>query len=233
MPALSEEAAGRLQLLRERVVWAAQEMARRSLVLGTWGNVSARVDDLMVITPSGMDYLKIQPSDLPVLDASGRTVLGERQPSTEHRLHRAIYQQRPDLSAIVHTHSPYASVLAVVRQPLPPILEELAQVVGGEVPVAEYALPGTAELAERASAALGGGVAVLLPNHGMVGVGRTLREALLVCEIVEKGARVYCYSRILGQPAVLTEDQVAWLRREFLTHYGQRPGRRIEDKAAD
>lgn len=228
MSVMSEELAASVQWAREKVVWAAQEMERRRLVLGTWGNVSARVDDYLVITPSGMNYMNLQPLDLPVLDRAGGVVLGNRRPSTESPMHKAVYQHRPDINAVVHTHSPYAAALSVARQPLPPILEELAQLIGGEVRVAEYALPGTQELARRVVEALGDGMAALLPNHGLVGVGRTVEEALLVCEIAEKGAMIFCYAREVGQPTVLDEEKVAWLRREYLNHYGQK--KRKEEK---
>lgn len=229
MTVTSEDFDRRVQQAREKVVWAAQEMGRRRLVLGTWGNVSARVDDCLVITPSGMDYTNLEPSDLPLLDMAGKVIQGDKRPSTETPLHRTIYQHRPDINAIVHTHSPYAAALSVARQPLPPILEELAQLIGGEVRVAEYALPGTQELAERVVEALGDGMAALLPNHGLAGVGRNIKEALLVCEIVEKGAFVFCCARMAGQPSVLDEDKVKWLRREFLNHYGQK--KRKEDQS--
>ncbi|NPV92143.1 MAG: class II aldolase/adducin family protein [Firmicutes bacterium] len=219
---MKEEDGARWQQAREKVVWASREMSIRRLVVGTWGNVSTRVGDCLVVTPSGMDYMKLQADDPPVLDLEGRVLLGGRRPSTETPMHRTIYRHREDVRAIVHTHSPYAAALSAARQPLPPILEELAQMIGGEVRVAEYALPGTQELADRVVAALGDSAAAFLPNHGLVGVGRSVNEALLVCEIVEKGAMVYCYASMLGKPTVLDEEKVKWLRNEFLTHYGQK-----------
>jgi L-fuculose-phosphate aldolase len=219
---MNEEAMARWQRAREDVIWAAREMSLRRLVMGTWGNVSARAGDCLVVTPSGMDYMKMQADDPPVLDLEGKRLLGERRPSTETPMHCAIYRYRGDVQGVVHTHSPFAAALSAARQPLPPILEELAQLIGGEVKVAEYALPGTQELADRVVAALGNGAAALLPNHGLVGVGRSLSEALLVCEIVEKGAMVYCYASAVGKPVVLDQDKVNWLRNEFLLHYGQR-----------
>ncbi|MCL6635301.1 MAG: class II aldolase/adducin family protein, partial [Peptococcaceae bacterium] len=127
----------------------------------------------------------------------------------------------PDVGAIVHTHSIYASALAVLRRELPPILEETAQVAGGAVPCAAYARAGTPELAEQAAATLGQGNAVLLANHGVVGVGSHLKEALTVCQVVEKSAMVYLLAGSLGQPHILPPIEVAELRRIFTRHYGQ------------
>jgi L-fuculose-phosphate aldolase len=179
-------------------------------------------DNLILITPSGMDYNQLQKTDLVAINLEGQIIQGHRHPSTEMALHLAIYRQRPEIRAIVHTHSVFASALAVARIPLPPILEELAQLLGQEVPVSEYALAGTEGLAENAVRALGQGPAVLLTNHGLVGVGKTVREALMICQVVEKGAQVYIFSRILGSPRVLSSGEVRQLREEYLYHYGQK-----------
>ena len=169
-----------------------------------------------------MDYRYLRPDDLPVVNAAGEVIEGKRRPSTELMLHLLLYRARPDIGAVVHTHSKFASVLGVIRQPLPPLLEELAQVAGGEVPVAEYARAGTVELAEKAVRAMGSRAAVLLPHHGVVGVGRSVREALTVCEIVEKGAEVYCWASLLGRPGVLDTREAAVLRENYLFRYGQK-----------
>lgn len=201
-------------------------MIYRHLVAGTWGNISGKIVEgncwVIVITPSGMDYRHLKPEDLPVVNAAGKVIEGKRRPSTEVMLHLLLYQARPDIAAVVHTHSRFASVLGVLRQSLPPLLEELAQIVGGEVRVAEYARAGTRELAASVVKAIGESAAVLLPHHGMVGVGRNVREALTICEIVEKGAEVYCWASLLGKPGVLEASEVAVLREDYLLRYGQR-----------
>lgn len=208
---------------REQVARAGVRMARAGLVLGTWGNVSCRVsrEDLVVITPSGMPYDALQPRDIVVVDLNGTVVEGERRPSTELELHLAIYRARPDVKAIMHTHSVFASAMAVARQPVPPVVEDVAQVVGGPVPVAEYAPAGSRELAEEVVRALGRGNAVLLANHGLVGVGENLDEAFNVCQIVEKAAQIYILASLIGKPTVLAENEVIDLRYRYLTSYGQ------------
>jgi L-fuculose-phosphate aldolase len=211
------------------------------MVVGTWGNVSARLaevgpsseidtdntdlvlsEERVLITPSGMDYNQLQVSDLALTDLEGRIIQGHRRPSTEIPLHLAIYRQRRDVRAIVHTHSQFASILAVTGLPLPPIVEELAQRLGGPVPITAYAGAGTKALAENTVKALGQGMAVLLANHGLIGVGSNLEEALMICQLVEKGAQIYTYSRMLGEPNILTLEQVQDLRDKYLNHYGQK-----------
>jgi L-fuculose-phosphate aldolase len=210
--------------VRAEVVRTGQAMLERGLVAGTWGNVSIRVPgvELVAVTPSGRDYRSLRPEDIAVVDMRGKQVAGELTPSTEVPLHLAIYAARPDIGAIVHTHSIFASACAASRRPLPPIIEDLVQLAGGAIEVAAYALPGTAELAANAVAALADRQAVLLANHGAVGCGRTSGEALLACELVEKGAQIYLYANLLGGAQVLSDGDVAEMRRFYVEHYRRR-----------
>lgn len=207
----------------QAVLETGKAMKDSGLVAGTWGNISVRSGaEGLLITPSGMPYHDLVADDLVMVDLEGKVVQGRRKPSSEINLHLVIYRERPDVQGIVHTHSLYASVLAVTRKSLPPILEEMAQVIGGEVKVAPYAPAGTLELAEVAGKTLGSSGAVLLANHGVLGVGRTLAEAFLVCQIVEKGAQVYCLSQLMGTPRLLTDQDVFTLRKNYLESYGQK-----------
>lgn len=208
---------------KEQVVKMGRSMSVAGLVTGTWGNLSMRVpkNNHIVITPSGMPYGTLQVRDMVVLDMTGRVIDGERKPSTEYLMHVAIYRERPDVHAIMHTHSVYASAMAVARKPIPPILEDMAQLVGGAVSVAEYGRAGTQALANLTVRALGQCNAVLLANHGLVGVGRTLEEVMQVCQIVEKSAQVYIWAELIGTPMILPAMEVKFLRENFLAHYGQ------------
>ncbi|MGQ9497307.1 MAG: class II aldolase/adducin family protein [Desulfotomaculales bacterium] len=216
---------------REKMARMAPDMLRLGLAVGTWGNFSCRVtgenlgEDLMVITPSGVPYTAMKPRDMVVMRLDGEVVDGDLRPSTEWRLHAGIYRVRRDVNAVVHTHSPVASGLAVARLPLPPILEDVVQIVGGEVPVAAYATAGTEELAANTAAALRDVNGVLLANHGVVGVGQSLEDAFTVCQVIEKGAQVYVFARLVGEPTVLAAVEVDLLRRLYRDGYGQ-PGRR-------
>ena len=208
---------------KEQAVKMGRSMSVAGLVTGTWGNLSMRVpkDNHIIITPSGMLYSTLQVRDMVVLDMTGRVMDGERKPSSEYLMHVAIYRDRPDVHAIMHTHSVYASAMAVARKSIPPILEDMAQLVGGAVTVAEYGRAGTQGLANLVVRALDNCNAVLMANHGLVGVGRTLEEAMQVCQIVEKSAQVYIWADIIGEPAILPATEVDVLRNNYLEHYGQ------------
>jgi L-ribulose-5-phosphate 4-epimerase len=118
-------------------------MLECGLVTASWGNVSMRPagQDIMIITPSGIDYCQLRYADMVAMDFSGHPLQGERKPSSEYQLHQEIYLRRPDVLAIVHTHSVYASSFAAAHKPIPVIMEELAQVNGGPVEVAPYDCP--------------------------------------------------------------------------------------------
>ncbi len=204
-------------------------MSRLGLVASTWGNVSARVPAtaLAVITPSGVEYEALDEGMLCVLDVpTGAVVDGLLRPSSELPMHLGIYRAREDVGGIVHTHSVYATAHSVLRLALPPIVEDLAQAVGGPVECAEYARAGTAALADAVVRGLGDRDAVLIANHGLVGVGRTTRDALRVCLVVEQGARIYSAARALGDPVPLPHEEVGTLHREYRVSYGQRDERR-------
>lgn len=207
---------------RKEVLDIAQQIFKDNLVLGTWGNVSLRIkgEPLLLITPSGMDYLTMTMEDIVLLDLDAGPVEGERTPSTETPLHTEIYRKRPDVGAVVHVHSTYASAFAAAAKSIPVILEETAQIVGHAIQTAPYAACGSDELASRAVQYLGDGRAVLLANHGLVGVGEDLSSALKVCKIAEKTAMVYILANSLGQVNELSEQDIALLKEKF-SHYGQ------------
>ncbi len=206
---------------RLRILDAGRNIIKKGLVVATWGNISCRIKgkDYIAITPSGMEYDVLKTEDIVILDMEGNIIQGHRRPSTETLLHRHIYKNREDINAIVHTHSTYATALACLHRPIEPIIEELVQVVGGEVKVAEYALPGSKALAYNALVALQDKNAVLLANHGMVGVAGTLKEAFKVCEIVEKGAKITILCNMIGQPVQISPEDVEAIREDYVTNY--------------
>lgn len=208
---------------RRRVMLAGREMAQGALAVGTWGNISCRLPgNLMAITPSGVPYGRIKPRDIVVMDLAGNQVEGCLTPSTEQPLHRAIYTARDDVGAIVHTHSVYATALATARQPIPGVVEDLVQIVGGQVSVADYALPGSPQLGENVVKALANRNGVLLANHGALGVGAKLAAALLVCQIIEKSARVYLAAQTVGGAVPLPQEDIDFMRDYYCNKYGQR-----------
>jgi len=212
---------------RNEVLEGARRMSRLGLVVASWGNVSARAgSDRVVVTPSGVAYEGLTSEMLDVVSLrSGTVVEGTLRPTSELEMHLAILRVRGDVGGIVHTHSVHASAHAVARQSIPAILEDLAQAVGGPVACARYAQAGTPELASHVVEALGERNAVLLANHGVVGVGPTVAEALRVCEVVEKGAWVHAVARTLGTPVTLPPDDVLRLHAAYVASYGQLVGR--------
>ena len=197
---------------RRAVLEAARRMAALGLVVGTSGNVSVRVDansderELMAITPSGIEYDILNTEDILVTDMDIEPVEGDGVPSSEAMLHAEIYRHRADVGAVMHTHSAFATAVAVAGLDIPPIIDEMVLTVGGEVKVAEYAFPSSEALAANVREALGGRNAALVRNHGVVGVGADLREALKVCELVEHAAQVFVYARMLGGTTSLPSD---------------------------
>ena len=187
----------------------------------TWGNISARIPhtDLLAITPSGRNYRSLVKDDLVIINKEGKTVEGHLPPSSELPLHLAVYQARSDIQAIVHTHSVFASSCAVAHKNIPPIIEDLVQLIGGGVDVAEYALPGTSALAGNAVKALGEKNAALLANHGVLGCGGSLTEAMTACELVEKAAQIYIYAAQLGTVNLLSGKDIDVMHQFYLEHY--------------
>ncbi|MDO4539975.1 MAG: class II aldolase/adducin family protein [Syntrophomonadaceae bacterium] len=201
---------------RAQLIGVMREMADSGLVIGTWGNASCRADQHILITPSGMDYMMMQPEDLALLDMDGAVAAGKWRPSVESPLHLAIYRARPEVRAIVHVHSVNASAFAVANQAIPVVLEEMAQIIGHPVVTAAYARCGSARLAAAVLSALGAqGQAVLLANHGQLTLGRNLPEALKRARIVEKSAEVTLKAQALGAIHPLSPEVVNDLRAAF------------------
>lgn len=208
---------------RQEVVAKGKELLDCHLTVGTWGNISCRVpgENSIAITPSGMGYETLVPEDIVILDLKGNIAGGARKPSIEVPLHMAIYSAREDVQAVIHTHSAYASAMAVARKEIPGAVEDLVQIVGGNVRVNEYALPGTEELGINTVKALAGRNAVLLANHGVLGVGRDLNEALKVCQVVEKSAQIVLLAQLIGGAVELSQEDIDGMRSFYLHGYGQ------------
>lgn len=211
--------------IQSEIVAIGRTLLDKGLVTGTWGNVSSRIPekkDCIAITPSGRSYRDLSPNDIAMVNLAGQQLSGAFKPSSELLLHLAIYQARPDVQAIIHTHSVFASACAVARRSIPPIIEDLVQLAGGSVDVAEYALPGTKQLADNAVRALSNKQAVLLANHGVAGCGASLSEALTACELVEKAAQIFIYANHLGGACILSDADVSVMHAFYLEHYRQR-----------
>ncbi|MEV7908410.1 class II aldolase/adducin family protein [Streptomyces anulatus] len=177
------------------------------LVLGTSGNLSVRLGDLVAVTPGGVALDRLEPEACPVVDVGGHLVEGELQPSSETPMHLAVYAAS-GAAAVVHTHSTFGTVVATTMTELPPIHYN-TMLLGGTVKVAEYATYGTPELAANVRAALGDRRAVLLANHGGVTLGEDLPRAFEATRLLEWLCEVYVRAKAVGEPRVLTEEQLA------------------------
>ena len=205
--------------LREQVIATARALNALNLNRGKAGNVSARVDSAFVITPSGMAYDALAAGDLVTVSDSG-SVAGSRAPSSEWRMHQAIYTARSEVDAIVHAHSPFATALACLDRRIPPFHYMVAVAGGDDIRCAPYATFGTAELAAHVVAALAGRRACLLAHHGLIAVGANLDRALALAVEVEALAEIYCRALAIGEPALLSEAQMVDVAQQF-SEYGQ------------
>ena len=212
------------------------EMYRRGLVGAYSGNASLRLEGrgdegLLLVTPTQQPYYRLTPEDLVVIDLSGEPVEDGPSASSETALHLEIYRERPGVAAVVHTHSFYASAVAAAGREIPPILDEMIINIGGGIPITEYAFPGTEELARMACSMLEDRNAVLLRNHGVVGVGKDIWEALEICDLVERIAGVFLLSQALGPdganplpPDIIDiERQLFQMRRRMAQDFESHP----------
>jgi L-fuculose-phosphate aldolase len=202
------------QQAKSDVLATARRIEELGMVVGTSGNVSVRLRpeggrELLAITPSSRYYDALGPEDIQVIDFDAEPVEGDLPPSSESMLHVGIYRARPGAGAVIHTHSVYASALAAAHLEIPPILDDQAAILGGEIKVAAYAPSGSDELVENALRALEDRSAVLLMNHGAVGVGRDLREAVAICQLIEKTAQAYYICLTLGKVNRLSDEAIA------------------------
>lgn len=186
---------------RAAVHAASLRMVADGLVIGSAGNISIRLDDdRFVVTAGGVSYDRLRPEDHPVVSAASGQWEGPRPPTSELALHRDVLAARPDVGAIVHTHSRFAAAFAVARLDLPFICNESLAARSEKVLVTEYAPPGSAELGAAALAAFArqpGSRAVLLANHGVVALGPTVEEAEVTARAVEWTAEICHHARTL------------------------------------
>jgi L-fuculose-phosphate aldolase len=209
--------------LREEVSRLAKQLIESGLVTGTSGNVSARTPEGDVLmTPSGIDYEELEPGDVVLVDLEGEVLEGSLGPSTETPMHTGIYRVRPEVGAVVHTHSVFATTLACLGWTLPPVhymLTTLSE--DGRIPIAPYATYGTEELANNAAEALGEGHnACLLQNHGTITVGDSPQKAFSRTVVLEEMAEIYYRTRVVGEPVLLTPEQVEEVAAK-ISGYGQ------------
>ncbi len=209
---------------KQLLIDAGLTMINSQLTVETWGNISFRdtTTGNIYITPSGMDYHACCCDDILVYKLDGTRLEGERKPSIELDLHLSVMRSRPEINAVVHTHPIYSMVFACLKQSIPLVMDEAAQSLGEEIKVAEYALPGSPELAANCVAALGkNGYACLLQSHGAVCVGESMEGAFRTAKVLELTAQIYHMCKQIGEPVPISKENIAIMRDYFRNKYGQ------------
>ena len=199
---------------REDVLRYCHRLQAEGLVRDTAGNLSRRVEGepgLFAVTPTSTHYDTMELEDIVIAGIDGEIVDGRLRPTTEFPLHTLVYRRRPEVGAIVHTHSPAAMTMAVLGWTLPPILTGFVDAAGGAVATAPYSRPGTDGMADVTAAALRDRGACFLRHHGLLAVGADLGYAFRAASVTEGAAEVYLRARPYGEVPELPEHEVAWI----------------------
>ncbi|SKA98258.1 L-ribulose-5-phosphate 4-epimerase [Caloramator quimbayensis] len=209
--------------LRHKLCEGGLRLLESGLVSGTWGNLSLRINnDYMIITPSGIPYKSLKPEDMVIVNINDLSYDGELNPSGESGLHAEIYKNRKEINAVIHTHSQSACTVAASRLQVPPLLDDMAQIIGPSIRVADYAIPGTKKLIKNTIKALKGRNGVLLANHGAVCIGRSLNEAFTACEILEKSCKTFIEAKLLEKGVPLGKFESYVMHQYFLKKYSKK-----------
>lgn len=205
--------------LRQEIIAIARRMNALGVNQGKSGNVSHRIADGFLVTPTGMAYDTLKPADVVAMGFDG-SYRGARLPSSEWRFHRDILAARPEANAVIHTHAMFATTLACLGREIPAFHYMIAVAGGDSVRCAPYATFGTEELSRYAVEALEGRKACLLANHGMIAIGATLEATLALAVEVETLAAMYWRALQVGEPPLLDGAEMARVLEKFRT-YGQ------------
>lgn len=203
-----------LENLSQQLLETCQTLAKLGLNKGTSGNASIRGEDGFLITPSGMAVEKMSLVDMVWMDFSGNAT-GLRQPSSEWRFHIDILKNKPEVNAVIHTHSMFATTLSTFRRDIPAFHYMIALAGGDSIRCAPYALFGSQQLSDYAVAALQDRKACLLANHGMIAVGETLEKALNITQEVETLCEQYLRALQVGKPYILTQQEMLEVQEKF------------------
>lgn len=209
---------------KEEVVAVLKYIEEKGWNYGRSGNISVliRGNKHVLVTPSGVLKSKLRPGDILVVDMEGRVIEGRGRPTIELPLHLAIYRSSDHVNAVIHAHGIYSTTLAISREPLPPLIEEMIIRIGGGVEIAEYAPAGSRELAENVVRALGYRKAVIIANHGVVACGEDLEEAVEILGLVERISYSYILSKLIGKIYQLPLDIVESYEKTYLSRLKER-----------
>lgn len=204
---------------RQSIIDHCRNMNASGLNQGTSGNISVRFGDRMLITPSGIPYDSITPEMIASLPLNGDGEYeGPKKPSTEWPFHLDIQKSRPDVGAVVHTHSTFATILSITRRPIPACHYMIAAFGGPEIRVADYARYGTKELSNNILKAMEERSACLMANHGMIATGSSLAKAMWAAVELETIAKQYYHSLLIGDPIILPDEEIAAVVESFASY---------------
>jgi L-ribulose-5-phosphate 4-epimerase len=207
--------------LKMAIIQKCRLLEKMGYFIGTWGNVSVRVPEGFIVTPSRVEYDAIEPADFVTVSLEGKVIAGHRLPSSETEIHRAVLAKKSDVGAIIHSHSPYGTAVSCLQQSIPVFVEDMAQIIGAEVHCTRYVPAGQhKKIAEEVGRTIGEENAVLLANHGVLCCGRDLHEALVANQILEKAALMMLAAGGRDKVIPIPEEFVRSERHRFLYKYG-------------
>ncbi len=202
-----------MQVIRQELAKYGNRIAQAGLTAGAGGNISAREGRMIWVKPSGLAMADLKGTDMCGIDIdSGRQVDGKLKPTSELPMHLAIYRNRPDITAIFHTHSPWASGVISAGIEFKPMFAEVVNDLGGVITV-PYLMPSTRELAEAVAEAAGKHETIFLSNHGVVTLGKTMKQAFFRACVAEDAAKSLVAASIVGKPVFLSDDQIRELKK--------------------
>jgi L-ribulose-5-phosphate 4-epimerase len=212
-----------LDQLKEELVSLHLELPKNSLVMWTGGNISARDPEtgLVIIKASGIRYSDMRAEHMVVMNTDGQVVEGNYKPSSDAFSHLYIYQHRPDIGGVVHTHSRYATAFAAVGKPIPCTLTAMADEFGGSIPCSGFALIGDDSIGKLVVESIGKSCAVLLKNHGVFTIGKDATAAVKAAVMVEDVAATTWLAMQIGTPDIIPQEDVDKLHQRYTTIYGQ------------
>lgn len=211
----------RYEVIKAEIIEKCGLLEKIGYFIGTWGNISVRVPEGLIVTPSRVRNDTIETSDFVTISSQGAVLAGNRLPSSEAEIHRALLNKKQDVGAVIHSHSPYATAVSCLHLPIPPFVEDLVQIIGEQVNCTRYVPAGQHKrIAEEVAGAIGEENAVLLANHGAICCGRNLDEAFVACQILEKAALMMLAAGSLGKVIAIPDEFVRSERNRFLYKYG-------------
>ncbi len=207
---------------KKEVINAGIKLDRYGLIALSGGNVSLKVDkDRVLVTPSGMIYEELEIDDIILMDLSGKIIEGTRKASVDTKALLYIYNNMPEINAVIHTHQPYATALGLVQEEFKCNLTTLANATKGSVSVCPFSSAASEQMGVEAVENLNGKLAVILKNHGVITVGNSLKQALYSCVYLEEAAKTYCIAKSMSDNvAMMTEEQIEQAVKIF-DYYGQ------------